>query len=127
MFQPKRTKFKKFHKVRPCGIITNQSELAFGVYGLKVLKAGRISAKVLETLRRSITRKLKRKGQVWIRVFPDMSVTSKPAEVRMGKGKGSHDFWVASVKSGQIIFEIDIVNISNRGQFIWITCIDICI
>lgn len=107
MLQPKRTKFRKFHKGRACGIRNNQTELSFGSYGIKTLSAGRLSARVLEAARRTMTRKMKRSGQLWIRVFPDIAVSTKPAEVRMGKGKGNPDYWVTRVQAGQILFEID--------------------
>ena len=107
MLQPKRTKFRKFHKGRICGIRKNQYELSFGTYGIKTLSAGRLSARVLEAARRTMTRKMKRSGQLWIRVFPDIAVSTKPAEVRMGKGKGNPDYWVTRVQAGQILFEID--------------------
>lgn len=107
MLQPKRTKFRKYQKGRASGIKHNQYELSFGQYGIKTLCAGRISARVLEAARRTMTRKMRRAGQLWIRVFPDIAVSSKPAEVRMGKGKGNPDFWVSRVQAGQILFEID--------------------
>lgn len=107
MLQPKRTQFRKFQKGRVKGILSNTVSLEFGQFGLKALQAGRIPAKTLEAVRRIITRKFKRLGQIWIRVFPDCSITSKPAEVRMGKGKGSPSFWVCRVKKGQLLFEMD--------------------
>lgn len=107
MLQPKRTKYRKFQKGRVKGILSNTVHLEFGQFGLKALEPGRIAAKTLEAVRRIMTRKFKRMGQIWIRVFPDISITSKPAEVRMGKGKGSPSFWVCRVKKGQILFEID--------------------
>jgi large subunit ribosomal protein L16 len=107
MLQPKRTKFRKFQKGRVKGIVSNTTQLEFGQFGLKVLEPGRIPARTLEAVRRVITRKFKRTGQIWIRVFPDISVSSKPAEVRMGKGKGSPSFWICRVKKGQILFEMD--------------------
>lgn len=107
MLQPKRTKFRKFQKGRVKGILSNTSQLHFGQFGIKTLQAGRIPARTLEALRRVITRKFKRMGQIWIRIFPDIAVSSKPAEVRMGKGKGSPSFWICRVKKGQILFEMD--------------------
>jgi large subunit ribosomal protein L16 len=107
MLQPKRTKFRKFQKGRVKGILSNNTQLHFGQFGIKTLQAGRIPAKTLEAIRRIITRKFKRMGQIWIRLFPDIAVSSKPAEVRMGKGKGSPSFWVCRVKKGQILFEMD--------------------
>ena len=107
MLQPKGTKFRKFQKGRVKGILSNTTQLEFGQFGLKALEPGRIAAKTIESLRRIITRKFKRMGQIWIRVFPDISVSSKPAEVRMGKGKGSPSYWICRVKKGQILFEMD--------------------
>lgn len=107
MLQPKRTKFRKFQKARVKGILSNTTRLKFGQYGLKALEPGRIPARTIEAVRRIITRKFKRMGQIWIRIFPDISVSSKPAEVRMGKGKGAPSFWVCCVKKGQILFEMD--------------------
>jgi len=107
MLQPKRTKHRKFQKGRVGGVVSNITHLEFGDYGLKALESGRIPARTLEAVRRVITRKFKRTGHIWIRVFPDVSVSSKPAEVRMGKGKGAPSFWVCRVKRGQILFEMD--------------------
>jgi large subunit ribosomal protein L16 len=107
MLQPKRTKFRKQHKGRITGLATRGANLNFGAYGMKVTEHGRLTARQIEAARRAITRHLKRAGRVWIRVFPDKPVTSKPAEVRMGKGKGSVEFWVAPVRPGRIVFEID--------------------
>lgn len=107
MLHPKRTKFRKFQKGRVKGILPNLTQLEFGQFGLKALETGRIPAKTIEAVRRIITRKFRRTGQIWIRVFPDISVSSKPAEVRMGKGKGSPSFWICRVKKGQILFEMD--------------------
>jgi len=107
MLQPKRTKFRKYQKGRIRGVKPNTTQLRFGRYGLKALATGRIPARTLEAVRRVITRKFKRTGQIWIRIFPDIPVSAKPAEVRMGKGKGSPSFWVARVQRGQILFEMD--------------------
>ncbi len=107
MLQPKRTKFRKFQKGRVKGILSNMTQLEFGQFGLKALESGRIPARTIEAVRRILTRKFKRMGQIWIRIFPDISVSSKPAEVRMGKGKGSPSFWICRVKKGQILFEMD--------------------
>jgi large subunit ribosomal protein L16 len=107
MLQPKRTKYRNFQKGRVKGILSNTTQLEFGQFGLKALESGRLPARTLEAVRRIITRKFKRMGQIWIRVFPDISVSSKPAEVRMGKGKGSPSFWICRVKKGQILFEMD--------------------
>lgn len=105
MLQPKKTKFRKFQKRKVAGIQLQQ--LNFGVYGIQSLSCGRLSAASIEAARRAMTRKLKRTGQVWIRVFPDLGVSQKPAEVRMGKGKGAVNHWVCPVQKGQILFEIN--------------------
>ena len=107
MLQPKRTKFRKLHKSRIRGKAKGGTDLNFGTYGLKAIEPERITARQIEAARRAMTRHMKRQGRVWIRIFPDTSVTSKPVEVRMGKGKGSVDFWAAKVKPGRIMFEID--------------------
>ncbi len=107
MLQPKRTKYRKQFKGRIHGKAKGGTELNFGTYGLKALQPERITARQIEAARRAMTRHMKRQGRVWIRIFPDVPVTSKPAEVRMGKGKGSVDYWAARVKPGRIMFEID--------------------
>ncbi|MGC9448870.1 50S ribosomal protein L16 [Cereibacter johrii] len=107
MLQPKRTKFRKQHKGRIHGEATGGFLLNFGGFGLKATEPERVTARQIEAARRAITRHMKRQGRVWIRVFPDVPVTSKPTEVRMGKGKGSVDYWAAKVKPGRIMFEID--------------------
>ena len=107
MLQPKRTKFRKQHKGRLHGKAKGGTDLNFGAYGLKAQEPERVTARQIEAARRAITRHMKRAGRVWIRIFPDLPVTSKPTEVRMGKGKGSVDFWAARVKPGRIMFEID--------------------
>lgn len=107
MLSPKRTKFRKAHKGRIHGDAKGGSTLNFGGYGLKALEPGRITARQIESARRAITRHIKRQGKVWIRIFPDVPVSSKPAEVRMGKGKGTTDYWAARVKPGRIMFEMD--------------------
>ena len=107
MMQPKRTKFRKAFKGRIHGLAKGGTDLNFGAYGMKVVEPGRITARQIEAARRAITRHLKRVGRVWIRIFPDVPVSKKPAEVRMGKGKGSVELWVARVKPGRIMFEID--------------------
>ncbi|WP_027134791.1 50S ribosomal protein L16 [Geminicoccus roseus] len=107
MLQPKRTKYRKAFKGRIHGLAKGGAELNFGAFGLKAVEPARITARQIESARRAITRHLKRAGRVWIRIFPDVPVTSKPAEVRMGSGKGSVDRWVARVKPGRIMFEID--------------------
>ena len=107
MLSPKRTKFRKAHKGRIRGLAKGGTQLNFGSYGLKAVSPERVTARQIEAARRAITRHLRRTGRVWIRIFPDVPVSSKPAEVRMGKGKGTPDFWVARVKPGRIMFEID--------------------
>jgi large subunit ribosomal protein L16 len=110
MLQPKRTKYRKQFKGRIKGVAKGGSDLNFGSYGLKAQEPERVTARQIEAARRAITRHMKRAGRVWIRIFPDVPVTSKPTEVRMGKGKGSVDYWAARVKPGRIMFEIDGVN-----------------
>jgi large subunit ribosomal protein L16 len=107
MLQPKRTKFRKMHKGRIHGEAKGGFELNFGGFGLKATEPERVTARQIEAARRAITRHMKRQGRVWIRIFPDVPVSSKPTEVRMGKGKGSTDYWAAKVKPGRIMFEID--------------------
>jgi len=107
MLQPKRTKFRKAHKGRIHGNAKGGSTLNFGAYGLKALTPERVTARQIEAARRAMTRHMKRAGRVWIRVFPDVPVSQKPAEVRQGKGKGSPEFWVCRVKPGRIMFEMD--------------------
>ena len=107
MLQPIRTKFRKAFKGRIHGVATSGNTLAFGQYGLKALEPERVTARQIEAARRAITRHIKRSGRLWIRIFPDVPVSSKPAEVRMGSGKGSPEFWVARVKPGRILFELD--------------------
>ena len=107
MLQPKKTKFRKAFKGRISGDAKGGTALNFGAYGLKALEPERITARQIEAARRAITRHIKRQGRLWIRVFPDVPVTSKPAEVRMGSGKGSVDYWAARVAPGRIMFEID--------------------
>ncbi|MEL7258923.1 MAG: 50S ribosomal protein L16 [Pseudomonadota bacterium] len=107
MLQPKRTKFRKQFKGRIKGEAKGGSDLNFGTYGLKATQPERVTARQIEAARRAMTRHMKRQGRVWIRIFPDVPVTSKPTEVRMGKGKGSVDYWACKVKPGRIMFEID--------------------
>lgn len=110
MLQPKRTKFRKAFKGRIHGASKGGSLLNFGAYGLKALEPERVTARQIEAARRAITRQMKRQGRVWIRIFPDLPVTAKPTEVRMGKGKGAIEYWAARVAPGRIMFEIDGVN-----------------
>jgi len=107
MLQPKKTKYRKAHKGRIHGLAKGGTTLNFGAYGLKATSPGRVSARQIESARRAITRHMKRVGKLWIRIFPDVPVSSKPAEVRQGKGKGSPEWWAARVKPGRIMFELD--------------------
>ena len=107
MLQPKKSKYRKAHKGRIKGKAKSGTSLNFGSYGLKALTAERITSRQIEAARRAITRHMKRSGRVWIRIFPDVPVSKKPVEVRMGKGKGTPEFWAARVKPGRIMFEID--------------------
>jgi large subunit ribosomal protein L16 len=107
MLQPKRTKYRKAFKGRISGESKGGTDLNFGEYGLKSLEPNRVTAREIEAARRAITRQMKRQGRVWIRIFPDLPVTKKPTEVRMGKGKGGVEFWAARVAPGRIMFEID--------------------
>jgi len=107
MLQPMRTKFRKAHKGRIKGVASSAVDLAFGQFGLKALEPDRVTARQIEAARRALTRHMKRSGRVWIRVFPDVPVSKKPLEVRMGSGKGTPEFWVCRVKPGRILFEID--------------------
>ena len=110
MMQPKKTKFRKAHRGRIHGTATSGATLAFGQYGLKAMEPDRVTARQIEAARRALTRHMKRAGRVWIRVFPDVPVSKKPAEVRMGSGKGTPEYWVARIKPGRVMFEIDGVN-----------------
>ena len=107
MLQPKQTKFRKMHKGRNRGLAQNGSTIAFGKFGLKASTRGRITARQIESARRAMTRYIKRGGNIWIRIFPDKPITKKPLETRMGKGKGSPEFWVANVRPGRILFEVE--------------------
>jgi large subunit ribosomal protein L16 len=107
MLQPKRTKFRKLQKGRVKGVAKGGYTLNFGAYGLKAQEPARITARQIEAARRAMTRQMRRAGRVWIRIFPDVPVSKKPTEVRMGKGKGAPEFWAAKVRPGRIMFEID--------------------
>jgi large subunit ribosomal protein L16 len=107
MLQPARTKFRKAHKGRIKGVATSGTELAFGQYGLKALEPDRVTARQIEAARRAMTRHMKRAGRVWIRIYPDVPVSKKPLEVRMGSGKGAPELWVCRIKPGRIMFELD--------------------
>jgi large subunit ribosomal protein L16 len=107
MMQPKKTKFRRAHKGRIKGNTKGGAQLNFGEFGLKALEPNRVNAREIEAARRAITREMKRQGRVWIRIFPDVPVSKKPIEVRMGKGKGAPEFWAARVAPGRIMFEVD--------------------
>ncbi len=107
MLQPKRTKYRKQQKGRNTGLALRGNKVSFGEYGLKALDRGRITARQIEAARRAITRHVRRGGKLWIRIFPDKPITKKPLEVRMGKGKGSVEYWVAEVKPGTVLYEIE--------------------
>ena len=107
MLSPKRTKFRKQHKGRVKGMAKGGTEINFGAFGLKAVTPGRVNAREIEAARRAITRHIKRAGRVWIRIFPDVPVSKKPAEVRMGKGKGTPEYWMCRIKPGRIMFELD--------------------
>ena len=107
MLQPKRTKFRKQHKMRNRGVAIRGGKVSFGEYGLKATERGRMTARQIEAARRAMTRHMKRAGKVYIRVFPDKPITKKPLEVRMGKGKGSVEYWVAQIQPGRMLFEVE--------------------
>ncbi len=107
MLQPKRTKFRKQHKGRNRGLAQAGNRVSFGEYGIKATSRGRVTARQIEAARRTITRKVKRGGKLWIRVFPDKPISKKPLEVRMGKGKGNVEYWVALVQPGKVLYEIE--------------------
>jgi large subunit ribosomal protein L16 len=106
MLQPKRTKFRKMHKGRNRGLAQRGSKVSFGEYGLKAVGRGRLTARQIEAARRAMTRHIKRGGKIWIRVFPDKPITTKPLEVRQGKGKGNVEYWVAQVQPGKVLYEV---------------------
>ncbi len=116
MLQPTRTKFRKAHKGRIKGVASSGNTLAFGQFGLKALEPERVTARQLEAARRALTRHMKRAGRVWIRVFPDVPVSKKPLEVRMGSGKGAPEYWVTRIKPGRILFEIDGVPVATARE-----------
>ena len=107
MLQPKRTKFRKTHKGRNRGLATSGNEVSFGTFGLKATSRGQLTARQIEAARRAMTRHVKRQGKIWIRVFPDKPITEKPLEVRMGKGKGNVEYWVAQIQPGKVLYEIE--------------------
>ena len=116
MLQPKRTKFRKAFKGRIHGNAKGGTELNFGAYGLKAMEPDRVTARQIEAARRALTRHMKRAGRVWIRVFPDVPVSKKPAEVRMGSGKGAPELWVVRIKPGRVMFEIDGVTVQTAKE-----------
>src|ERR1700745_812848 len=116
MLQPKKTKYRKAHKGRLHGLATSGATLSFGEYGLKAMEPDRITARQIEAARRAMTRHMKRSGRVWIRIFPDVPVSKKPLEVRMGSGKGTPELWVARVKPGRILFEVDGVSVEGAKE-----------
>ncbi len=107
MLQPKRTKFRKMFKGKNRGFAQNGNKVSFGEYGLKATERGRVSARQIEAARRAMTRKVKRSGKIWIRIFPDVPISSKPLEVRMGKGKGNVDYWCSKVQPGTVLYEME--------------------
>lgn len=107
MLQPAKTKFRKVFKGRNYGVATRGAKVSFGEFGLKAIDRGRLTARQIEAARRAMTRHIKRGGRVWIRIFPDKPITQKPAEVRMGKGKGSVEYWVAEIQPGKVLYEMD--------------------
>ena len=107
MLQPKRTKFRKVHTGRNRGLAQSGNKVSFGTYALKATERGRMTARQIEAARRAMTRAVKRQGKIWIRVFPDKPITKKPLEVRMGKGKGNVEYWVALIQPGRVLYEID--------------------
>ncbi len=107
MLQPKRTKFRKMFKGKNRGLAQTGNKVSFGEYGLKATQRGRVSARQIEAARRAMTRKVKRNGKIWIRIFPDVPISSKPLEVRMGKGKGNVDYWCSKVQPGTMLYEME--------------------
>jgi len=107
MLQPKKTKFRKMHKGRNCGLANRGNKVSFGEFGLKAVARGRITARQIEAARRAMTRHVKRGGRIWIRIFPDKPITNKPLEVRMGKGKGNVEYWVAEIQPGRMLYEME--------------------
>ena len=107
MLQPARTKFRKYHKGRNYGLATRGAKVSFGEFGLKAIDRGRLTARQIEAARRAMTRHIKRGGRIWIRIFPDKPISQKPAEVRMGNGKGNPEYWVAEIQPGKVLYEMD--------------------
>jgi len=120
MLKPKKTKYRKFQKgYQPKGVSLSRTQLCFGIYGLKALKPAKITSAQIESARKAIVSKTKRLAKIWIRIYPDIAVSKKPAEVRMGKGKGNPEFWISKVQSGTVLFEVD--NISPQDAKISLT------
>ncbi|MDA8420330.1 MAG: 50S ribosomal protein L16 [Pseudomonadota bacterium] len=118
MLQPKRTKFRKQHKGRNRGVATRGNKVSFGEFGLKATTRGRVTARQIEAARRALTRSIKRGGRVWIRIFPDKPISKKPLEVRMGSGKGNPEYWVAEIKPGTVLYEMEgIGEVEARSAF----------
>ena len=122
MLQPKRTKYRKAFKGRISGAAKGGFNLDFGSFGLKAMEPDRLTARQIEAARRAITRQMKRAGRVWIRVFPDVPVSKKPAEVRMGSGKGAPEFWAARVKPGRVLFELEGVSVQIAKEALALAC-----
>ncbi len=120
MLMPKRVKFRKAHRGRMSGVATRGNAVAFGTFGLKALEPGWITSRQIEAARVALTRRMKRDGKVWIRIFPDKPVTKKPAETRMGKGKGAPEFWVAVVKPGRVMFEVGGVGTALANEALYL-------
>src|SRR5438128_2312194 len=116
MMQPKKTRFRKAHKGRIHGTATSGASLSFGQFGLKAMAPERITARQIEAARRALTRHMKRAGRVWIRIYPDVPVSKKPLEVRMGSGKGTPEFWVTRIKPGRVLFEVDGVSVEMARE-----------
>ncbi len=116
MLSPKKNKYRKHHKGRIHGVAQSGNQLDFGSYGLKAMAPARITARQIEAARRAIVRSIRRQGKIWIRIFPDLAVTDKPAEVRMGKGKGSVEYWCVRVRPGRVMFEMDGVTLDNARE-----------
>jgi len=123
MFIPKKTKYRKAQKgFEPRGISIRCNQLNFGTYGIKIIESGKITSRQIEAARRAITRKTKRIGKLWIRVFPDIPVSRKPTEVRMGKGKGAPEYWISKVKAGRVLFELDGVSSIQANEAFSYAC-----
>lgn len=127
MLQPKRTKFRKQHKMKMKGNATRGAQISFGSFALKATEGSWVTARQIEAARIALTRFLKREGQVWIRIFPDKPITKKPAEVRMGKGKGAPEYWVAVVKPGAIVFEVDGVPMETAKEALRLGAQKLCV